>query len=69
MVKMVEVTEAGGALFGKETDEKISINADNINIIEDTNAEDVGISTIKFNSGKTINVTESKEELEKIINT
>jgi hypothetical protein len=68
MVKMVEVTEAGGAMLGKENDEKIQVNADNINKIEDTCQDDVGTSKIVFNNGTTVFVTESKQELNTIIN-
>jgi hypothetical protein len=68
MVKMVEVTEAGGAMLGKDQNEKILINADEINVIESTNEDEVGKSKIIFNNGKSKNVTESKIELKNIIN-
>lgn len=68
MVKMVEVTEAGGEMLGKDEDEKIQVNADNINVIENANEDDVGVSRIIFNDGTSVNVTESKQELNSIIN-
>ncbi len=68
MAKMVEVTEAGGAMLGKDDDEKIQINADNVNKIEDVNEDEVGTSKIIFNDGTSVNVTESQKELAGIIN-
>ena len=59
---------SGYAGLGKDNDEKIQINADNVNRIEDVNEDDVGTSRIIFNDGTSIHVTESKKELADIIN-
>jgi hypothetical protein len=68
MVKMVEVTKAGGAYLDDEIDVKISINADNINICQPVPEEDVGITRIIFNDGTNLHVIETQEQLRGICN-
>ena len=68
MAKIVSVTRAGGTLFD-DGDVSVSINADNINICEPVReGEEVGATKITFNDGTTIHVTETMEELKRIIN-
>ncbi|EGR1463627.1 hypothetical protein D7151_06375 [Vibrio cholerae] len=67
MAKMVYVTKAGGMMFD-EGDQKILINADNINQIVPAGEDEVGSSKIKFNNNTYINVTERYDELKDIIN-
>jgi len=68
MAKMVEVTKAGGALLDDEKDVKVSVNADNINICKPVPEDEVGKTRIVFNDGTKINVTETQEQLRKLIN-
>lgn len=65
---MIEVTEAGGALLGKDQDEKVSVNADNINVLKSVSEDDVGTTRIVFNDGTSISVVETREQLRRIIN-
>jgi hypothetical protein len=68
MAKIIQVTRAGGAYLGNDEDESISVNADNINVLEQVLDESVGNTKIIFNDGTSENVTESQEELRKLIN-
>jgi len=68
MVKMVEVTKTGGASLLNDEDEKIQINADNVNKIESAHKDYVGTSKIIFNNETSVNVSETKEELNTILN-
>lgn len=52
----------------KQIDEPISINADNINIVEDSRLDSREKSRIIFNNGSEICVVETKEEIERIVN-
>lgn len=52
----------------KQIDEPISINADNINIVEDSRLYSREKSRIIFNDGSEICVIETKEEIERIVN-
>jgi hypothetical protein len=51
-----------------EIDELISVNADNINIVEDSRLDTREKSRIIFNDGHEICVIETKEEIERIVN-
>lgn len=68
MTKLVNVTKAGGAYLEAEKDVTISINPDNITRCEPILNGEVGTTKIYFKDGATISVTESLEELEKIVN-
>ncbi|WP_025345633.1 hypothetical protein [Sulfurospirillum multivorans] len=50
-----------------EVDDFISINADNINIIEDSHLDSREKSRIIFNDGTSIYIIESRVELETLI--
>ncbi|MCG3670047.1 hypothetical protein L5F33_07235 [Aliarcobacter butzleri] len=52
----------------KQIDESISINADNINIVEDSILDTREKSRIIFNDGSDVYMIETKEEIERIIN-
>lgn len=69
MVKLVVVTKAGGAMLDDENDVGVSVNADNINICKPVSEDEVGKTKIVFNDGTTINVVETQEQLQKLINT
>jgi hypothetical protein len=68
MAKMVEVTKAGGACLDDENDIKVSINADNINVCEPVPEDEVGTTVVVFNDGTRLHVTETQEELRKLVN-
>lgn len=70
MAYIVTVTIAGGSYAGAKDDKKISINADNISTIEDADKGNdlVGNSVIVMNNKNRHRVTETREELEKLIN-
>ena len=68
MVKMVEVTKAGGGYLGCEEDIKVSVNACNINICEPVPEGEVGKTRIVFKDGTKIHVTETQEQLRRLIN-
>ena len=68
MVKMIEVTKAGGAYLDENQDVKVTVNADNINVCKPVPEDEVGKSRIVFNDGTSINVTETQEQLRKLIN-
>jgi len=70
MAHIITVTIAGGAYNGPEKDTKISINADKISSIKETDKEDseVGNSIITLTDKTRHNVTETREELERLIN-
>lgn len=69
MVKLVEVTKAGGAMFDDENDVKVSVNADNINVCKPVSEDEVGKTKIVFNDGTAIIVVETQEQLRQLINT
>lgn len=69
MVKMVEVTKAGGALCDDENDIKVYVNADNINVCKPVSEDELGNTKMVFNDGTTINVVETQEQLRQLINT
>lgn len=69
MANMVEVTKAGGDFLGKDHDEKVLINADNVNVIGPVSQDSVGTSKIVFNDGTSICVVETQAQLQKIMNT
>ena len=69
MVHMITVTRNRYNDEGtRQIDEPISINADNINIVEDSRLNSREKSRIIFNNGSEICVVETKEEIERIIN-
>lgn len=68
MAKMISVTRAGGEYLGNDQDEAISVNADNINVLEPVEEGFVGTTKIKFNDGTSETVVESQEELRRRIN-
>jgi tricorn protease-like protein len=67
MAKMVKVTRAGD-VYSDEEDKKILINSENVNKIEDVEGDEVGKSVVVFNDGMRINVVETLDQLQKIIN-
>ncbi len=67
MVKMIEATRAGG-LYDNDDDEKISINADNVNIYANPLEDEVGNTKIIFNDGTQINIIETQEQLRILAN-
>lgn len=69
MVKFVTVTKAGGAMFDDENDVKVAVNADNINLCQPASEDEVGNTKIIFNDSTTMNVIETLEKLEELINT
>lgn len=69
MVKLVEVTKAGGAMFDDENDVKVSVNADNINVCKPVSEDEVGKTKIVFNDSTAIIVVETQEQLRQLINT
>ncbi len=68
MALMVNVTKAGGIHAEDEKDKIISINADKIKEIVEADEDYVGKSQIIYSDGSTLNVTETRLELNKIIN-
>lgn len=67
MVKMVEVTKAGGTMFDNGNDVKVTINADDINVYQPVSEDEVGKTKIVFNNGTTIVVVETQEQLRQLI--
>lgn len=67
MAKMVKITRAGD-VYSDEEDKKILINSENVNKIEDVEGDEVGKSVVVFNDGMRINVVETLDQLQKIIN-
>lgn len=67
MAKMVKVTRAGD-VYSDEEDKEILINSENVNKIEDVEGDEVGKSVVVFNDGMRINVVETLDQLQKIIN-
>ena len=68
MAKMIEVTQTGGVVSSKSSDEKILINADMIIKIEDTDENYAGDSRILLIDKSAVYVNESQEELRVLIN-
>lgn len=65
---MVILTKAGGLNYENEPDTSISINADEINQIVPAYEESVGNSVVEYNNGQTVNIVETVEEANNIIN-
>ena len=67
---MVNLTQAGELDYEGQPDSTISINADNINTITEViDAEnDVGNSVVTLKNGDTINIVQTIEEANAIIN-
>ena len=68
MAHIVTVTITGGAYLGPSEDKPISINADNIVKIEDVGEDEIGNSVITMIDKTKHYVSETREQLEKIIN-
>jgi len=68
MAHIVTVTITGGAYLGPSQDKKISINADNIILIEDVGVGGIGNSVITMSDKSKHYVSETREQLEQLIN-
>jgi len=68
MAKIIKVTITGGAALGPQRDNEISIDADNIISLEDVIKPEIGTSKITMIDKTEYYVSETREELSKIIN-
>jgi hypothetical protein len=68
MAHIIKITITGGAFGGPTVDKQISINADNIINIEDALPGYIGTSRITMSDGSTYYVSETRDQLENLIN-
>lgn len=68
MAKMIQVTRAGDLDYEGQPDEVISINADNINICEAVQEDEVGVTRVIFNNKESVCVAETQEQIRKLVN-
>lgn len=68
MAHIVTVTITGGAYLGPSQDKQISINADNIILIEDVGEGEIGNSVITMSDKSKHYVSETRAQLEQLIN-
>lgn len=65
---MITVTEVGGAYLGPTNDTPRTINADEIKELGNPMSDEIGTTKIIFKDGKSLYVTETKEDITKKIN-
>lgn len=68
MAHIVTVTITGGAYLGPSQDKQISINANNIILIEDVREDEIGNSLIIMSDNSKLYVSETRAQLERLIN-
>jgi hypothetical protein len=68
MTKPIRVTRAGGAMLGLEVDTPIMVDAEDIQSCAPAGEEDCGNTVIRFRNAPTEFVTESVDEIKRLVN-